>query len=145
MRCPRCNSTILPPATSCGCATAPTSSTQTLPVAETPPVKPAVGVFGTAIPTGNKPALIGYYLVFVALLPYVKWEAFGVHLGIDVVARGVASGVTAAVAVVFGAVGVRRARAHPEVRGGKHAWLAIVVGAMIAAAWLCAAFGVIRY
>jgi hypothetical protein len=133
---------ILPPATSCACGIAPAPST---PVAETPPVKPPVGAFGTAIPTGNKPALIGYYLVFVALLPFVPWWMIDVHIPMSREAIGAFSGVTCIVAVIFGVMGVRRVRAHPEVRGGKHAWLAIVFGAMIATAWLCAVFGVIRY
>jgi hypothetical protein len=97
------------------------------------------------IPSGNKPALIGYYLVFVALLPYVPWDLIGIDVSFGAVRRAHFMGVVAVAAVIFGVMGVRRVRAHPEVRGGKHAWLAIVFGAMIATAWLCAAFGVIRY
>jgi hypothetical protein len=97
------------------------------------------------VPTGNKPALIGYYLVFVALLPYVPWAQFGIEIGLSAEVRAALSGVLAVAAVVFGVIGAKLAYVKPEVRGGKHAWLAIVFGGLIAAAWICALAGIIRF
>ena len=70
MRCPRCNSTILPPATSCGCAPATGSGAPSAGYA--PPPMPSPDDFvGRMILTGNKPSLIGYYVAFGAWLPFL--------------------------------------------------------------------------
>lgn len=106
---------------------------------------PTGGVVGQMVPSGNRPALIGYYLVFVALLPYVPWARFGIRIGMGDEARVTFSGVFAVAAVVFGAMGVRRVRANPAVRGGRHAWFAIVFGGLIAIAWFCALAGFIAF
>ena len=71
---------------------------------------------GIMIPTGNKPALISYYVALASLLP-----ALGIVAGI--------------VAVVFGVKGIRLARRHPEVRGGLHAWFGVLFGGFFALVW----------
>src|SRR5689334_10032066 len=59
----------------------------------------------------NGPALAAYYLGVFSLLP-----AVGIVLGI--------------LAIVFGVKGVRLERAHPEARGGMHARVGLVLGAV---------------
>jgi ABC-type transport system involved in cytochrome c biogenesis permease component len=76
------------------------------------------------IPTGNKPSLIGYYCAFGAWLPIV-----GLPLMV--------------LAIVFGVKGVALAKRHPEVRGGCHAWFAIVAGAGLGLIGLAATVGII--
>jgi len=102
---------------------------------------PPPGAMKTMIPTGNKPALIGYYFVYVAILPAVQWTIVADSIPIDRRALdwfGIVFGVAAA---VFGGLGLRVERERPEARGGKHAWFAVVVGALCAAAWCIVAFG----
>lgn len=79
---------------------------------------------GQMIPSGNKPALIGYYLAFGGFLPFV-----GPPLGVA--------------AIVFGVKGARLAKRHPEVRGGCHAWFAIVFGAFTSLLGVLTTIGVV--
>lgn len=72
---------------------------------------------GVMIPTGNKPALIAYYVSLCALIPGL----------------GIVAGV---VAVIYGVKGIRLASAHPEVRGGLHAWFGVLFGGFFAVVWL---------
>jgi hypothetical protein len=76
------------------------------------------------IPTGNKPSLIGYYCAFGAWIPFL-----GVPLAV--------------VAIVFGVKGVRLEKRHPGVRGGCHAWFAIVAGAVLGLVGLVATVGLV--
>src|SRR5205823_754900 len=64
---------------------------------------------GGLIPTKNRPALIGYYLGFLGLLPVI-----GVFLG--------------PVVVVLGFIGLSRARQDPHAGGGVHAAVAVIFG-----------------
>jgi len=99
----------LPPATACSCVAA-TPRADAAPTGDAPPPVPSPDDFvGRMIPTGNKPSLIGYYAAFGAWLPVVGPIAM-------------------VVAVVYGVKGVALAKRHPQVRGGCHAWFAIVAG-----------------
>lgn len=86
-----------------------------------PPSPPAVPAsasgFAAMIPTRNKPALIGYYLGVLALIPPIGWF-FGIP------------------AFVLGLRGLRLAREHPEVRGGGHAWFAVIAGGLFSVVYL---------
>jgi hypothetical protein len=84
---------------------------------EPPPVPSPDDFVGRMIPTGNKPALIAYYTSLAALVP-----GLGIVAGI--------------VAVIFGVRGIRLARAHPEVRGGLHAWFGVILGGFFALVWI---------
>jgi hypothetical protein len=79
---------------------------------------------GVMIPTGNKPALIAYYLGLFSLLP-----CLGIPMGIT--------------AVVLGIKGLRLERRFPAVRGGIHAWVGIVLGGVFALGWTAATILVI--
>jgi hypothetical protein len=110
MLCTKCGKTWVPgDATVCS-SCAPSSSAP----AEPPLVPPPGGFVGRMVPTGNKPALVGYYFAIASALPTV---------GVFCVP----------VAVVCGIVGVRRVRQHPEARGGGHAWFAIIGGLVLGA------------
>jgi len=65
----------------------------------------------TFIPSKNGPALASYYLGLFSLFP-----CLGFPLGVA--------------AVYFGIQGIRRARQNPEVRGGVHAWVGTICGAL---------------
>lgn len=65
----------------------------------------------TFIPSKNGPALISYYLGLFSLFP-----CLGFPLGVA--------------AVYFGIQGIRRAGKNPEVRGGVHAWVGTICGAL---------------
>lgn len=80
----------------------------------TPPQDPVLApdsddVMKRVIPTGNKPALIGYYCGVFSLIPVI-----GIPLGIG--------------AVVLGMMGLRKVREQPLARGTAHAWVAIALG-----------------
>jgi hypothetical protein len=68
------------------------------------------------IPTGNPPALVGYYLAVFSLIP-----CFGLLLAIP--------------AVVLGIIGMRKVKAHPEAKGAAHAWVATILGALTTLLW----------
>lgn len=68
-------------------------------------------VVETFIPSRNGPALTSYYLGIFSLLP-----CFGLPMGIA--------------AIYFGVQGLGRVRQNPEVRGGAHAWVGLICGAL---------------
>jgi len=107
VRCWRCGATNQAGAAvcaSCGAGFAPVA------VPQRPTEDSALGGL---IPYKNVPALVGYYLAVFALIPCV-----GIPLGIA--------------AIVLGAIGLGRAKNHPEARGKVHAWFAIIFGAVCA-------------
>ncbi len=77
---------------------------------------------GGMIPYRNVPALVGYYLGVFSILPIFP-------LGIA--------------AVICGIVGLKKAKEHPEVKGGAHAWAAIVLGGIFGALWTWLTFRLI--
>ena len=83
------------------------------PIAPPPlPVEQGIGL----IPTGNPPALVGYYLAVFSLIP-----CFGLLLAIP--------------AVVLGIIGMRKVKAHPEAKGATHAWVATILGLLTTLLW----------
>ena len=74
--------------------------------------EPASGL----IPTGNPPALVGYYLAVFSLIP-----CFGLLLAIP--------------AVVLGVLGMKKAKAQPDAKGAAHAWVAIILGSLTTLLW----------
>jgi hypothetical protein len=64
------------------------------------------------VPYKNTPALVGYYLAVFSLVP-----CLGAPLAVA--------------AVVLGAMGLRKAKEHPEAHGKAHAWVAIVLGGLM--------------
>lgn len=66
---------------------------------------------GGVIPYKNVPALVGYYLGVFSLVP-----CFALLLG--------------PAAVICGILGIRRYKAHPQVRGLAHDWVGIVLGSL---------------
>lgn len=83
--------------------------------AEQPVWNPEAGdsssIAETFIPSKNGPALASYYLGIFSLFP-----CLGFPLGVA--------------AVYFGIQGIRRVRKTPEVRGGVHAWVGTICGAL---------------
>jgi len=75
---------------------------------------------GRMVPSGNKPALISYYVALLSLLP-----ALGIVFGV--------------LAVIYGVKGVKLERRHPAVRGGLHAWFGIIFGGFFALVWIVGA------
>ena len=69
---------------------------------------------GGLIPYKNVPALVGYYVSILGMLPCFP-------LGIA--------------AFVLGIMGLQKAKRNPEVRGQVHAWIAIVLGGSFGALW----------
>jgi hypothetical protein len=112
MRCPRCNSTILAPATTCSCAAAPSppSAAAAGPASGSSSGSPP-GALDALVPARNAPALVAYYCGVFSIIP-----GLGLVLG--------------PVAIVAGIFGIRRASRHPEVRGAAHAWSGVVMGVL---------------
>jgi hypothetical protein len=77
----------------------------------TAPASAADSVVETFIPSRNGPALTSYYLGIFSLLP-----CLGFPMGVA--------------AVYFGLQGLSRVRQNPEVRGGAHAWVGVICGAL---------------
>jgi hypothetical protein len=75
------------------------------------PAGPVDSVVETFIPSRNGPALTSYYLGIFSLLPCL----------------GLPMGVTA---VYYGLQGLARERQNPDVRGGAHAWVGVICGAL---------------
>jgi hypothetical protein len=69
------------------------------------------GPLGAMIPARNAAALIGYYLSLFSIIPGLV--------------------VLAPVGVVLGALGLRAVNRTPEVRGGAHAWFAVLFGVFV--------------
>jgi len=85
-------------------------ATAELPVWNAEPGDPS-SIAETFIPSKNAPALASYYLGLFSLFP-----CLGFPLGVA--------------AVYFGIQGIRRVRKNPEVRGGVHAWVGTICGAL---------------
>ncbi len=85
-------------------------TTAELPVWNAEPGDPS-SIAETFIPSKNAPALASYYLGLFSLFP-----CLGFPLGVA--------------AVYFGIQGIRRVRKNPEVRGGVHAWVGTICGAL---------------
>jgi hypothetical protein len=79
------------------------------------------GMARRMVPTGNKPALLGYYAAIASAIPYAAISSSASWVGPAL----------SVVAVVLGILGLVRARRHPEARGGGHAWFAIVGGIVL--------------
>lgn len=75
---------------------------------------------GGLIPYKNVPALVGYYVSILGMLPCFP-------LGIA--------------AFVLGIMGLRKAKQNPEVRGQVHAWIAIVLGGLFGLLWTVVTLG----
>jgi len=88
------------------------------------PVGAVDSVVETFIPSRNGPALTSYYLGIFSLLP-----CFGLPMGVA--------------AIYFGLQGLSRVRHNPEVRGGAHAWVGLICGALFGLFNLLLVFGVI--
>lgn len=88
------------------------------------PASAADSIVETFIPSRNGPALTSYYLGIFSLLP-----CFGLPMGI--------------VAVYYGLQGLSRERQNPEVRGGAHAWVGLICGALFGLFNLLLVVGVI--
>lgn len=86
-----------------------------------PPPQPysEQSALGGLIPGRNPPALIGYYLAVFSLIPML-----GAPLGVAALFCGIA--------------GLRKVRAHPEVRGKVHAWFAVICGGICGLGWSAA-------
>lgn len=96
---------------------APTSSGLAEPDGPPPPLPSPDTFVGRMVPSGNMPSLIAYYVSLGAMLPFL----------------GAVAGL---VAVWYGAKGVALVRAHPQVRGGIHAWFGLLFGGFWALVWL---------
>ena len=88
------------------------------------PASAADSIVQTFIPSRNGPALTSYYLGIFSLLP-----CLGLPMGVA--------------AVYFGLQGLTRERQNPEVRGGAHAWVGLICGALFGLFNLLLVVGVI--
>ncbi|HMB51928.1 MAG TPA: DUF4190 domain-containing protein [Thermoanaerobaculia bacterium] len=77
-----------------------------------PPKQEAPGL----IPYHNKPALFGYYFAVFSLIP-----CFGLPLGIT--------------AIILGAMGMRKHREDPSIKGKGHALTALILGGITTLVW----------
>ena len=115
MACPSCGVATFGDGLCADCKSRPKAAAAPAPAPakpEEPPPMPSPKDFvGTMIPSGNKPALISYYVAYAALLPC---------LGL----------IAAVVAIVYGMKGIRLERQYPEVRGGLHAWFGVVFSSL---------------
>jgi hypothetical protein len=75
------------------------------------PFSTSESIVETFVPSRNGPALVAYYCGIFALFP-----CLGFPLGV--------------VAVYYGLQGLRRERENPQVRGGVHAWVGVICGAL---------------
>lgn len=80
------------------------------------PPPPQDSALSTVIPYRNAPALTGYYISIIALIPVVGLLAGPVAFGL-------------------GIAGYRRSREDPRAKGAVHAWIAIVLGALTTLAY----------
>jgi len=71
-------------------------------------------VITTLIPSGNPPALAAYYCGVFSVIPlcFIGWAA-----------------------VILGIIGLRHEQRTPEVKGGAHAWVGIIVGGVFGVLW----------
>src|SRR5678815_810267 len=104
MLCTKCGKTWVPgDATICSSCSPSAGSGGASPASA-----PDIGLASRMVPTGNKPALLGYYAAIASAIPY------------SAIARDLSSvgPVLGAVAVLCGIFGLIRVRRHPEARGG---------------------------
>ncbi|MEO1235946.1 MAG: DUF4190 domain-containing protein [Planctomycetota bacterium] len=71
---------------------------------------------GGLIPYKNIPALLAYYFGLFSLFPVLGF-------------------LLAVPALVLGIVGLRQRRLQPEIKGAVHAWIGIVMGALMTLIW----------
>jgi hypothetical protein len=84
----------------------------------TPSSIPDSGI-STVVPYKNVPALVGYYCgVFSLVCPCFLLGLFG---------------------FIFGMIGLKRAKEHPEAKGKAHAWIGIILGGLAGLLYLCLA------
>jgi len=79
---------------------------------------------GKIIPYKNPGALIGYYCGVFSVIPFFPIGVVGFIMGI---------------------IGLKYARAHPEVRGATHAWVGIIAGGLFGLCYLVATILFIVY
>lgn len=84
---------------------------------------------GGIIPYKNGPALAAYYTGIGALIPCL------IPFFVGAVAGGVA--------LYLGVLGLKKVKAQPEVKGTVHAWIGIVLGALIVLANLAMSIAVV--
>ena len=82
------------------------------PIRPAAPPPPANNAISTLIPYRNAPALIAYYLGVFSLIPCV-----GFLLGLA--------------AIILGVMGLKQASNRPETKGKAHAWVGIILGALV--------------
>lgn len=91
-----------------------------------PPIRAQGDATGGVIPYKNPPALFAYYLGIFSLIPVL-----GFFLGIA--------------SFICGIAGLRKRRLNPAVRGSVHAWIGIIIGAVVVALHLFAIYVVIAH
>ena len=122
MACPSCGVATFGDGVCAGCKADPKPAPAAQPESGEPPPMPSPDDFvGRMIPTGNKPALISYYVAYGSLIPC---------LGV----------VAAVVAVIYGIKGIHLERRYPEVRGGLHAWFGVIFSLLCVAGQIAVAF-----
>jgi hypothetical protein len=82
----------------------------------TPTVPPPNEGITTIIPVTNPAALTAYYLGVFSLIPCV-----GLLLAIP--------------ALILGIIGLKKAKQNPQIKGTVHAWVGIVLGALMTLLW----------
>jgi hypothetical protein len=82
----------------------------------TPSTPPAENGLTTMIPVTNPAALVAYYLGVFSLIP-----CLGLLLAIP--------------ALILGIIGLRKVRQNPQLKGTAHAWIGIVLGALMTLLW----------
>jgi Domain of unknown function (DUF4190) len=111
-------------------APAPPTSPPTAP-AEVDVRKPD-GALARMVPYRNPLALISYYCALFSILPvFAAAAAAAAGATAAVVAAAVLALILAPLAVLFGIIGLRRARRNPQARGTGHAWFGIVLGGLM--------------
>ena len=80
-----------------------------------PAATPDTGLVATVIPYHNSAALAAYYCGVFSILPCFPIGLAGLVLGI---------------------IGLKRAKANPEIKGQAHAWIGIIAGGLFGFGWL---------
>lgn len=87
------------------------------PVRRAPRPSSGGGDVSGLIPYKNPPALTGYYLSILSLIPCL----------------GLAAGIPA---IVLGVIGLSKQRKNPELKGSAHAWIAIILSSLTSLVWI---------